>query len=174
MGAKVQKILHIRKRACNIFFQYRERDFLRKSLASLVKEKPKNTFRCAFEFSFQYRERDFLRKSLRTTCKSQLVSTLSKLKCSHVVFQYRERDLNPHSHHWPKDFKSFVSTDSTIAARNRLQRYNKKCKYANKSYKKIILSHFFASLCIQKGLPAGSPLQYCRYVFSLCFILNRS
>ena len=30
--------------------------------------------------------------------------------------QYREWDLNPHSHHWPKDFKSFVSTDSTIAA----------------------------------------------------------
>ncbi len=29
---------------------------------------------------------------------------------------YREWDLNPHSHHWPKDFKSFVSTDSTIAA----------------------------------------------------------
>ena len=29
---------------------------------------------------------------------------------------YRGRDLNPHSHHWPKDFKSFVSTDSTIAA----------------------------------------------------------
>ncbi len=29
---------------------------------------------------------------------------------------YREWDLNPHSHFWPKDFKSFVSTDSTIAA----------------------------------------------------------
>ena len=35
------------------------------------------------------------------------------------LLQYRERDLNPHSHHWPKDFKSFVSTDSTIAAQNR-------------------------------------------------------
>ena len=34
-----------------------------------------------------------------------------------VLFvSYREWDLNPHSHHWPKDFKSFVSTDSTIAA----------------------------------------------------------
>ena len=44
---------------------------------------------------------------------------------------YRERDLNPHSHHWPKDFKSFVSTDSTIAAQNRVQRYNKNCIYAN-------------------------------------------
>ena len=30
--------------------------------------------------------------------------------------QYREWDLNPHSHRWPKDFKSFVSTYSTIAA----------------------------------------------------------
>ena len=25
-------------------------------------------------------------------------------------------DLNPHSHHWPRDFKSLVSTDSTIRA----------------------------------------------------------
>ena len=33
-----------------------------------------------------------------------------------MFFQYREWDLNPHSHHWPKDFKSFVSTYSTIAA----------------------------------------------------------
>ena len=129
MGAKVQKILHIRKRACNIFFLYRERDFLRKSLASLVKEKPKNTFRCAFEFSFQY----------------------------------RERDLNPHSHHWPKDFKSFVSTDSTIAARNRVQRYNKNCKYANKSCKKIILATFWLFLHT-KRTALGQPfviLQVC-------------
>ena len=33
-----------------------------------------------------------------------------------VRLLYREWDLNPHSHFWPKDFKSFVSTDSTIAA----------------------------------------------------------
>ena len=32
------------------------------------------------------------------------------------LFWYSKRDLNPHSHHWPKDFKSFVSTDSTIRA----------------------------------------------------------
>ena len=25
-------------------------------------------------------------------------------------FKYPKRDLNPHSHYWPKDFKSFVST----------------------------------------------------------------
>ena len=30
---------------------------------------------------------------------------------------YSKRDLNPHSHHWPRDFKSLVSTDSTIRAR---------------------------------------------------------
>ena len=29
---------------------------------------------------------------------------------------YPKRDLNPHSHHWPRDFKSLVSTDSTIRA----------------------------------------------------------
>ena len=28
----------------------------------------------------------------------------------------RERDSNPHSHYWPRDFKSLVSTNSTIAA----------------------------------------------------------
>ena len=28
----------------------------------------------------------------------------------------RERDSNPHGHHWPRDFKSLVSTNSTIAA----------------------------------------------------------
>ena len=27
-----------------------------------------------------------------------------------------KRDLNPHSHYWPRDFKSLVSTDSTIRA----------------------------------------------------------
>ena len=116
---------------------------------------------------FQYRERDFLRKSLRITCKSQLVSTLSKLNCSHVVFQYRERDLNPHSHHWPKDFKSFVSTDSTIAARNRVQRYNKNCKYANKSCKKIILATFWLFLHT-KRTALGQPfviLQVCLLFF---------
>ena len=31
-------------------------------------------------------------------------------------FLYPKRDLNPHSHHWPRDFKSLVSTDSTIRA----------------------------------------------------------
>ena len=28
--------------------------------------------------------------------------------CDYIL--YSKRDLNPHSHYWPKDFKSFVST----------------------------------------------------------------
>ena len=28
----------------------------------------------------------------------------------------RERDSNPHSHYWPRDFKARVSTNSTFAA----------------------------------------------------------
>ena len=44
---------------------------------------------------------------------------------------YREWDLNPHSRFGPKDFKSFVSTDSTIAASKTVQRYDILLKYAN-------------------------------------------
>ncbi len=29
---------------------------------------------------------------------------------------YSKRDLNPHNHYWSRDFKSLVSTDSTIRA----------------------------------------------------------
>ena len=71
--------------------------------------------------------------------------TTHPLVFSVACFSYREWDLNPHSHFWPKDFKSFVSTDSTIAAcdhtsdrrmkqppyRKALQRYNKNLEYAN-------------------------------------------
>ena len=32
------------------------------------------------------------------------------------LLSYSKRDLNPHSHYWPRDFKSLVSTDSTIRA----------------------------------------------------------
>ena len=45
--------------------------------------------------------------------------------------RYREWDLNPHSRFGPKDFKSFVSTDSTIAASKTVQRYDFFVKYAN-------------------------------------------
>ena len=62
-----------------------------------------------------------------------------------VRLLYREWDLNPHSHFWPKDFKSFVSTDSTIAAqlfKNRLQSYNIILNYANFLQKTFIFFHF--------------------------------
>ena len=41
--------------------------------------------------------------------KAEAATMLKKLLC-------RERDSNPHSHFWPRDFKSLVSTNSTIAA----------------------------------------------------------
>ena len=62
-----------------------------------------------------------------------------------VRLLYREWDLNPHSHFWPKDFKSFVSPDSTIAARifkNRLQSYDIILNYANFLQKTFIFFHF--------------------------------
>ena len=54
---------------------------------------------------------------------------------------YPKRDLNPHSHHWPRDFKSLVSTDSTIRA----------------SYSKGILS----PSCLPIP-PSGHPIQRTR------------
>ena len=44
------------------------------------------------------------------------VSLVEKLLIRLRRIVYSKWDLNPHSHHWPKDFKSFVSTDSTIRA----------------------------------------------------------
>jgi hypothetical protein len=38
----------------------------------------------------------------------------------------RERDSNPHSHYWPRDFKSLVSTNSTIAAWNSIKGIERK------------------------------------------------
>ena len=52
------------------------------------------------------------------------------------LLQYRERDLNPPSPHWTKYFKYFVSTDSTIAAQNRVQKYCFFCIYARKIQEK--------------------------------------
>ena len=78
---------------------------------------------------------------------------INKKACKSLIYKpfrfcalYRERDLNPHSHHWPKDFKSFVSTDSTIAAQNRVQRYNKICIYTRKIAKSLIFYVFFCDV----------------------------
>ena len=54
-------MLNIFMLSISLFFQYRERDFLRKSFAPLAKEKLKQHFQTSlsdFEFFFQYRERD--------------------------------------------------------------------------------------------------------------------
>ena len=131
----------------NFVFQYRERDFLCKSLCATCKSKNPKTHSsklvCFWVFPFSTASGTSYVSPCAPLAKANLLALLSKLKCSHVVFQYRERDLNPHSHHWPKDFKSFVSTDSTIAAWNRVQRYNKKCKYTRKIKKTLIFILFF-------------------------------
>ena len=44
----------------------------------------------------------------------------------------RERDSNPHSHYWPRDFKSLVSTNSTIAAAFAFENYIKRCCVSGK------------------------------------------
>ena len=54
-------------------------------------------------------------------CNISRFSFADKQKTLHNLsvmkrLSYPKRDLNPHSHHWPRDFKSLVSTDSTIRA----------------------------------------------------------
>ena len=87
----------------------------------------------------------------------------NKKACKSLIYKpfrfcalYRERDLNPHSHHWPKDFKSFVSTDSTIAARNRVQRYNKNCIYTRKNNKTFIFLSFSVFFSFKSSTSNGS------------------
>ena len=46
------------------------------------------------------------RKEVNTVCRVHLL-----LNCS-----CPERESNPYGHHWPRDFKSLVSTNSTIWA----------------------------------------------------------
>ena len=68
---------------------------------------------------------NFLQKQKEKHLTSKLAGALL------FVSQYREWDLNPHSRFGPKDFKSFVSTDSTIAAVKTAQRYDILLKFAN-------------------------------------------
>ena len=60
----------------------------------------------------------------------------------------RERDSNPHGHFWPRDFKSLVSTNSTIAAQ--LFRI-RECKDSAYSRIKQTIFSFFVSFCCQSG-----------------------
>ena len=48
-------------------------------------------------------------------CGANVVQLYKKKIASRLLLtcdssSYSKRDLNPHSHYWPKDFKSFVST----------------------------------------------------------------
>ena len=75
----------------------------------------------------------------------------------------RERDSNPHGHFWPRDFKSLVSTNSTIAAAvaNRpvvtiaLQRYhnlsNKTSVFTHFNTHYLCHNGFFAYFCKEYG-----------------------
>ena len=54
-----------------------------------------------------------LRKSIGIKRKS--LTAFDKVVSDYFLL-YSKRDLNPHSHYWPRDFKSLVSTDSTIRA----------------------------------------------------------
>ncbi len=39
-----------------------------------------------------------------------------EMQLGNSLCKYPGRDLNPHDHHWPRDFKSRVSTGSTTGA----------------------------------------------------------
>ena len=113
--------------------------YSRSLLGTNIKSK---TFEVLLFFALQYREWDFLRKSLRGTCKNQKEKHLTSNLAGALLFasKYREWDLNPHSRFGPKDFKSFVSTDSTIAASKnsaKIRHFIEICKFFIKNHKKI-------------------------------------
>ena len=58
---------------------------------------------------------------ITTYFDAKVIISLNKIIICVIFLGYindrcRERDSNPHSHYWPRDFKSLVSTNSTIAA----------------------------------------------------------
>ena len=59
---------------------------------------------------------DYRQNEVKTLFVELCIKKQDPLRNLAFFLQYRGRDLNPHSHHWPKDFKSFVSTYSTTAA----------------------------------------------------------
>ena len=61
------------------------------------------------------------------------------------TFEYSERESNPHGHYWPQDFKSGVSTYSTIralfcGANVQLKKQTAKCKLQNCEQKPKLLA----------------------------------
>ena len=87
-----------------------------------------------------------------------------------IPLVYRGRDLNPHSHHWPKDFKSFVSTDSTTAAKDGRKSTAKKQntkqkteKWRHKRHFSVFFPFYFkkedvisSQVCSSKGVSCGA------------------
>ncbi|GEM_PF-439235 len=66
----------------------------------------------------------------------------------------RERDSNPHGHHWPRDFKSLVSTNSTIAASVCFSGAENGTRTRDPDLGKVVLyqlSYFRMALCGCKG-----------------------
>ncbi len=58
----------------------------------------------------------FNRSNIEQALLSQLKQQMPELSFRHFVYLYSRRDLNPHGHNWPLDFKSNVSTNSTTRA----------------------------------------------------------
>ena len=54
-------------------------------------------------------------------------------------YLYSKRDLNPHSHCWPRDFKSLVSTDSTIRATLQRTRAENETRTRDPNLGKVVL-----------------------------------
>ena len=83
--------------------------------------------------------RDEVRKQKRVRLKKR------------TLFEYSERESNPHGHYWPQDFKSGVSTYSTIralfcGANVQLKKQTAKCKLQNCEQKSQTISVSFCLL----------------------------
>ena len=81
----------------------------------------------------------------RTSTKKQSPLSIN----SELCFKYSERESNPHGHYWPQDFKSGVSTYSTIralicGANVQLKIQNAKFKMQNRRTKQEqrVLAHY--------------------------------
>ena len=76
-------------------------------------------FRTAAGVCLRHAERDVRTQKKRAVGHAQLDlkhNVDDRLTKGSRLTLCRERDSNPHSHFWPRDFKSLVSTNSTIAA----------------------------------------------------------
>ena len=73
------------------------------------------------------KQQPYADKSPETPPTDRVTRTRTKKKVRLVkgeLLKYSERESNPHGHYWPQDFKSGVSTYSTIRALFAVQMYN--------------------------------------------------